>query len=601
MASGWWKTTHVNLAAGSPADLTVTTALAAPRGYPKLASIATGAGLFLGGTPCITVDDVIYYAGDSYTQDTNPPILKRWDGRVNATVLEVPPVGVTNAKAILSLTSDDNDNIYFSTWDSGTTASNFAGRVFKFNPSTGVLATFGANLYTAGRLPYALAVFNDKLYIGTTNVDPASGSLIRSVALVGETAGWVEDTSTTTTYKITARQTGSLTESGPSNTVSVTTRATLTSEAFNVLTWSAPTIIAADPTVTPTIVSNTAVAGIFRSTGSPYYFKYSYSSAVAATSTAALTAPSAFSSSMLPVVDNRAIDITVPHSTDPAIQWIHFHYNHTGSGDTAGYAETTGGFVVANNVAGGTATFTITGTGSTNLVSPYPTTNTSTGTVADYRVYRTAGHTTTGRLTTTTSLTFTDDGDAGGAETPPAANAITAPSTLAVAKTNPKLFTGAVGCLIPFNSKLYAGMYYPVASGFATVQEITTANVASTSNTIAPGGTARDYNGFTAGIVFESNLYLGYWNDDTTDIRLIRKFTGSVWSTVDTVSGANARPVVAFHEHNGECFAVGGGDAKDAFLYTTPDGTTWTDETALLPTGEEGIPFIATANVLGGF
>ena len=83
MASGWWKSTHTNLAEVSPADCEVTTSLQAPRGFPKLASIATGAGLFLGGKPYVTIDNVIYYAGDDYVQDTDKPTLNRYDGTVH--------------------------------------------------------------------------------------------------------------------------------------------------------------------------------------------------------------------------------------------------------------------------------------------------------------------------------------------------------------------------------------------------------------------------------------------------------------------------------------------------------------------------------------
>jgi hypothetical protein len=144
-------------------------------------------------------------------------------------------------------------------------------------------------------------------------------------------------------------------------------------------------------------------------------------------------------------------------------------------------------------------------------------------------------------------------------------------------------------------------MFY-TSSGFATVQEVTSANAISTSTTAAPGGSASDYNGFTAGIVFNGNLYMAYWVDAATDVTLIMKYTGSAWSTVKTISGAGARPIVGFAEVDGKLWAYGGGDAKTGILYQSDTaGAVWTDQSALLPTSKEAIPFIANTNVLGGF
>lgn len=600
MASGWWQSTHDNLAEVSPVDFAVTTGPDAPRGYPKVASIATGAGLFLGGTPCVEMGDIIYYAGDTYTQDTDEPILLRYDGRVCTTVLQVSDVGVTPSKAILSLAADGS-NIYISTWDSGTSNTTFTGRLLKFNPETGVVTELGAGLFTAGRLPYALTYLSPNIYVGVSNQNPATPTPIYIINTSTGVVSVAQDNSTTTTYEVTAIQAGSGTESGPSSAVSVTCPATLSADAFNTLTWTAPVMTAASPTVTPTIISQTAVGGQFRNNIGPYYFRYSYSTATSAGSSSELTAPSAFSTGMTPIVDFRAIDVTVPHSTDPAVKWIHFHFNNTGSGATAMYANTAGGGVVANNVSGGTAAFTITLNDTSNLVSPYPTTNSSIGSASSYRVYRTAGHSSQGRIGTPTATTFIDDGDAGGGQTAPAPNSVAAPTGLAVAKRNTKLFVGASGTICGFDGNVYAGLYQATGT-FASVQKITPAGIVTTSNTIAPGGTAGSYNGFTASIVFEDNLYMAYWNDDTTDITLIRKCTSAgSWSTVATISGAGARPMVGFAEADGSLWAYGGGDGVTGILYSSVDGTTWVNQSALLPSSKEAIPFIANTNVLGGF
>lgn len=555
MASGWWKSTYTNLALGSPVDFTVTTGPGAPRGYPKLASIATGAGLFLGGTPCVAIDDVIYYAGDSYTQDTDDPILLRYDGRIATTVLEIPPVVATPAKAILSLAKDDDGNIFISTWDSGTLSTTFAGRVFVY--SNGVLTQIDEGLFTAGKLPYALVSFNNMLYVGVTNQNPATATNLYAIDYKTTRSGGPVPTATPATVSWYYQVSSTKGSPGWSTLVSGANDPTLDASVKNTISWNA------DPAVTG---AGYAVYRATSATGDATFLGFTLSLSMNDTgggSDAGFALPHALndwgaSALVSPVRPASTCTYKIGAVVD-GIEYI--------------------------SAAGTTSQARSTLTASSKVVVSWS----AVPNASSYKVYRTAGHSSTGLIGTTTSLTLDDTGLAGTGSVPVASTSILAP------------VSGATGCMIQYGSDLYVGAYQ--ASGtFASVYKVTTSNVVSTSNTIAPGGSAGSYNGFTAAIVFDGNLYMAYWNDDATDIALIRKYTGSAWSTVKTISGAGARPMVAFAEVDGKLWVYGGGDAKTGILYqSSTDGATWTDQSALLPSSKEAIPFMASANVLGGF
>jgi len=559
MASGWWKSTHANLAEGSPADFEVTTVLQAPRGYPKIASIATGAGLFLGGTPSLAIDGVMYYAGDDYVQDTDKPVLCRYDGRIHTVVLEIPYItGTTPRKAILSLAVDDEDRIFISTWDSGTTASNFVGSIFCYDVHDGITKIDGS-LFTGGKLPLVMAVLDEALYVGVSEQDPAVTTSVIKLPLHGGLPG------------------------GPGSPTATLTGTTWTYEvgALN----GAPSV--------GTFIANTPqINGINRSTlNATYKNDLSWGSVPGA-------AVSYRVARMSGVTPNVIVDIPAVGTTT---------YSDDGTDNSSG----------AYGEAAETMTLTVTPSPAHSTTTSYrvgavfnewefisdefsvsaPATLFSDLYVAlswsavsgatAYRVYRTAGHTSTGLISTTASLALNDTGLAGTGTVPEAYSSVA-------------LTSGAVACLVPFNNDLYIGSYQP-AGTFGKVFKLTTAGVLSTSQTAAPGGTAQAYNGYTAGIVFEDNLYMGYWNDDATDICLIQKFDGAAWSTVSTVSGAGARPWIAFCEADGMAYAYGGGDAKTGILYESEAGASWADVSGLLPSSKEAIPFMGNVNILGGF
>ena len=678
MASGWWKSTHANLALGSPVDFVVTTGPKVPRGYPKIVNIATGAGLYLGGTPCVNIDDVIYYAGDDYTQDTEKPVLCRYDGRISTDVLEIPYItGSTPSKAILSLAVDTSDNIYISTWDSGTTATTFAGRVFKFDMAAGTIATFGDNIFSSGKLPYALAVQGTNLIVGTTAQDPTKHAFIYTIALAdgpttldkvfqtgdisAPTISAVTPATATCTYKITTVESNGGESGSSAATANLTCDPVLDSTDKNTISWTAVTGAAtynvyrtAGHTTTGKIANtastsflddgdagDSASAPAAKTVAAPTAFSWNalgsqtVSTQYAATctrggNTSDATFSNTASGSTQGVSSNdHNLIITIADSDGATTVNI---YRVAGSG-TLGLIKSVASSVgsttvnVFDNTVNGNGTFaapapstpTSVKTGSSSTTASYratantaegettagSTVSTSTskatltaasnvavswgavGGATSYNLYRTAGHTSTGKIVNATGATSASDTGLAGSGSVPTANTSGDP-------------VGGVGCMVVYSTDLYVGLYQE-AGAFPTVNKRTTGGTWSVSDTIAPGGTARSYNGFTAGIVFESNLYMGYWNDDTTDLSLIRKFDGATWSTVKSISGAGARPFVAFCEADGNCWAYGGGDAVTGILYSSPTGATWTDQSALLPSSKEAIPFMGNTNVLGGF
>lgn len=102
------------------------------------------------------------------------------------------------------------------------------------------------------------------------------------------------------------------------------------------------------------------------------------------------------------------------------------------------------------------------------------------------------------------------------------------------------------------------------------------------------GGTAQDYNGFYAAAVFGDNLYFSYWNPDTTEVSLIKKYDGSTVTTAYTVTSVADVPIIGLFVHDGVLYAIGSrrvGDTYTSVVLTTTDGTTWTDRTGDLPLG----------------
>jgi hypothetical protein len=149
--------------------------------------------------------------------------------------------------------------------------------------------------------------------------------------------------------------------------------------------------------------------------------------------------------------------------------------------------------------------------------------------------------------------------------------------------------TDAVGgctVIVSYKGKMYFGS--SAASGtFAKFGSRDTSGTYALLYT-GTGGTAQNYNGFYAAAVFGDNLYFSYWNPDTTEISLIKKYDGTTVTTAKDVAAVAEVPIIALFVHNGVLYAVGSRDVAGTYtsvLFTTTDGTTWTDRTGDLPLG----------------
>lgn len=559
MASGWWKSSHDNLVLVSPADFTVTTAPVAPRNWGKISSVVASGGIYMGGTPCITIDDVIYYAGDDYTQGTDNPPLCRYDGRVSTTVLELPFItGSTPSKAILSLAADDDGRLFISTWDSGTTSSDFVGRVYIYTNNT--LTRVDGSLFTGGKLPYTMAWFNNALYVGVSKQDPSSTTEVIRLPIDDGLPGGPASLTATLTGTTYSYRVGAL--DGPpdtghfiykSNTVAVTNRSSLNASFYNFLDWDNPGGLTSSYRVERAgdVIADVAGAAPVPTEYTDYGPDNSAGAGMAGT-------------------EPQAITLTV--TTTPAQATTYTYY----------VTAVIDGFEFLSSSATATGPATL----YSDLYMALSWSSVSGATA--YNVYRTTGGGSTGLISTTASTSLNDTGLTGNGVLVP-----TAYSSIA-------LTSGCVTSMVVYNSNLYVGSAQPAAT-FGKVFKITSSDTLTTSRTAAPGGSAAAYNGYTAGFVFNSNLYMGYWNDDATDICLIEKFDDAAWSTVKTISGAGARPWVGFIEADSTAYAYGGGDGQTGILYDSSTGASWTDQSALLPSSREAIPFMANANILGGF
>ena len=184
---GWWKIRSSDLGPAEwPADMEVSATPTAPRAWSKITNLVASNSHYLGGTPSVVIDGVLYYAGDDYTLGVTRPPINSWNGTLAAEVVRIPLAGSTVPIAILSMVAHSGI-IYLSTLDSGTTSTTWAGRVFKFNPETQSLVTFGSDSFTAGKIPYSLAVLGGKLWVGTHRQDPSLYGEIWSIDLSTQT------------------------------------------------------------------------------------------------------------------------------------------------------------------------------------------------------------------------------------------------------------------------------------------------------------------------------------------------------------------------------------------------------------------------------
>lgn len=153
---------------------------------------------------------------------------------------------------------------------------------------------------------------------------------------------------------------------------------------------------------------------------------------------------------------------------------------------------------------------------------------------------------------------------------------------------------GGACSLMSFNGKLYVGTDNS-AGNFAKVLVRADDGTYTTSDT-GTGGVARVNNGFLQLIIFNTNLYATYWNQDTPAIAKVRKFDGSSWSTAYTGSALTLRPYMLAFIANKYLYVVGGGTGFRASLIRSFTGTSWDELTAYLAgvTTETAQPLFGT-------
>lgn len=189
--NGWWTSVSefrgdvFVVAHGRPAN---------PRTWADLAGFATGSAAMLGGSPGLatTFRNRVVYGATGYTVGTDAPPLRLFDGSYDRELTTLPPTAAGPARAVVSVLTA-NGTIYVSSWDAGTDAATWTGRVFRLDIETATLTPLGGPLPT-GHLPYALAWHNGMLWCGThRGATPAAGKLLSLRPEQQEAAVWVED------------------------------------------------------------------------------------------------------------------------------------------------------------------------------------------------------------------------------------------------------------------------------------------------------------------------------------------------------------------------------------------------------------------------
>lgn len=139
---------------------------------------------------------------------------------------------------------------------------------------------------------------------------------------------------------------------------------------------------------------------------------------------------------------------------------------------------------------------------------------------------------------------------------------------------------GGVTSMLSYRGLLMVGTDNAAAS-YGKVLARATDGTYSTLIT-ASGGTARVNNGHYSMYEFKDNLYVGYWNEDTTAVALVRKYDGTTWSVAYTGATTTLRPYIGMFVENGFLYVIGGGRFLDASLIRTDDGASWTNLTVYL-------------------
>lgn len=175
--TGWFESTDTTPYSGA-ATLIVGGIPHDPRSFVEVGGFATGSAAMFGGFPGVGVNfrnHFIYAAGD-YSVGTDSPTLRIFDGVSDRQIATVPNTSAGAVpKAIMSMMVD-HEIIFLTTYDSGTTSADFAGRVFSFDPISGAMSQIGA-AFGSGELPYSLCWHMNRLWVGTNKGDGTAGKI----------------------------------------------------------------------------------------------------------------------------------------------------------------------------------------------------------------------------------------------------------------------------------------------------------------------------------------------------------------------------------------------------------------------------------------
>jgi hypothetical protein len=137
-------------------------------------------------------------------------------------------------------------------------------------------------------------------------------------------------------------------------------------------------------------------------------------------------------------------------------------------------------------------------------------------------------------------------------------------------------------CMASFNGSLYIGTQAYTGNGVLYKRDPLGVYTNAQST---PGGGGGNGSGWGAMIVFQGNLYAAFYNvNGNFTSSGIMKYTGSAWSTVNTVVASGANPkqhgVSAYIINNVMYFLFIDQSSNVASLQYSPDGTTWTTVTS---------------------
>ena len=193
MAAGWWYSTNDFDGDVTAVDPSASGRPTYVRDWTELA-FATGNASYMGGSPgaVCAFNNKLIYAKGNYTVGTTLPSIRWFDGAFDRELCKAPKTSAAVVpKAILALLTA-NGVVYFSTWDSGTTSTNYAGRVFSLDVKSGAVVQVGDDVFTGGHLPYALGWYQGKLWVGTNLVDVTKDGKIYFIR-PGITTAWTTD------------------------------------------------------------------------------------------------------------------------------------------------------------------------------------------------------------------------------------------------------------------------------------------------------------------------------------------------------------------------------------------------------------------------